>query len=71
MRKWPTGLASVLLTALLVTAGNGISAESALQNELVKKARAEGEVEFWAPWTKEPAENVLTVFTKKFGVKVT
>ena len=71
MRKWPTGFASVLLMAVLVAAYNGLSAESALQNDLVKKARAEGEVEFWAPWTKEPAENLLKVFTKKFGVKVT
>jgi ABC-type Fe3+ transport system substrate-binding protein len=68
MRQYST-LCVALLVARLLSAGAVSGAESPLLNELVKKARSEGEVEFWAPWSKEPAENILKVFSKKFGVR--
>lgn len=45
------------------------AAESPMLNELVKKARAEGQVEFWDSTDQEPAEEVLAVFSKRYGIK--
>jgi iron(III) transport system substrate-binding protein len=71
MSKYIPAAIGVLLGAIFVHAQCSAAAETALQKELVAKAKAEGEVEFWAPWTKEPAENLLRVFAKRFGIKTT
>ena len=44
-------------------------AETASFRELVKKAQAEGQVEYWDSMDKEPAEEILAAFTKRYGIK--
>lgn len=43
-------------------------ADSALYGELVKKAKAEREVEYWSPMNEEPANRILKVFSEKFAI---
>jgi ABC-type Fe3+ transport system substrate-binding protein len=71
MQRYFTAFVTLGFIALAAMMDCAAAAESALLAELVKKARAEGEVEFWAPWSQEPAENIFKVFGKKFGVKTT
>lgn len=44
-------------------------AETPLYKELVKNAKAEGQVEFWAPSDEEGVIPILKVFSEKFGIK--
>jgi len=64
---------AALAGLILLTANwhcpRAIGAESPMFNELVKKARAEGQVEFWDSTDQESAEEVLTVFSKRYGIK--
>jgi ABC-type Fe3+ transport system substrate-binding protein len=46
-----------------------LAAETALYKELVKKAQAEGQVEYWSPMNEAPANKILKVFSQKFGIK--
>ena len=39
-------------------------AASALYGELVKKAKAEREVEYWSPMNEDPANRILKVFSE-------
>ena len=57
----------VLFLIVLVYPSEVRGAETAQYRELVKKAKAEGAVEFWAPQSK--GKNILKVFSKKFGIK--
>jgi iron(III) transport system substrate-binding protein len=54
---------------ILVYAPAVTGAETALYRELVKRAKAEGQVEFWAPSSEEGVDEILKVFSKKFGIK--
>ena len=45
------------------------AAETALYNQLVQSAKAQGEVEYWSPMNEEPANKILSVFSRKFGIK--
>ena len=69
MAKYPASLVPVFVLTIFICPPRAAGAETAAYGELVKKAKAESEVEFWAAWNKEPAENLLKVFTKKFGIK--
>ncbi|MBI2987945.1 MAG: extracellular solute-binding protein [Deltaproteobacteria bacterium] len=44
-------------------------AQTAPYSELVKKAKAEREVEFWDSTDKEAAEEILRGFTRRYGIK--
>lgn len=45
------------------------AAETALYKQLVQSAKAQGEVEYWSPMNEEPANKLLAVFSRKFGIK--
>jgi iron(III) transport system substrate-binding protein len=62
-------LAAVIFLSTLSSAAASHSADTAPYNELVKKAKAEREVEYWSPMNEEPANNILKVFSEKFAIK--
>ena len=61
------GALPIIIMTLLSSAASG--AESPMFNELVKKARAEAQVEFWDSTDQEAAEEVLAAFSKRYGIK--
>ncbi|MGH7844214.1 MAG: ABC transporter substrate-binding protein [Candidatus Binatia bacterium] len=71
MLKYVATSVGIFLAMISFGAIQAAEAQTAVYGELVKEAKAEGEVEFWASWNKEPAENLLKVFAKKFGIKTT
>lgn len=69
MTKRIAELAGLLLLMILVYPPTAKSAETAAFRELVKKAQAEGQVEYWDSMDQEPAEEILAGFTKRYGIK--
>ncbi|MBI2987935.1 MAG: extracellular solute-binding protein [Deltaproteobacteria bacterium] len=69
MKTFIAELAGTLLLSFLVYPLQAAGAETASFGELVKKAKAEGQVEFWDSMDKEPAEEILRGFTKRYGIK--
>jgi ABC-type Fe3+ transport system substrate-binding protein len=67
--KLANRLAGVLLLLTLVCPVKGRGAETAIYSDLVKKAKAEGAVEYWSPMNEEPANKILKVFSQKYGIK--
>ena len=59
----------LLLLLVFFSSTYGHAAETALYKELVQRAKAEGEVEYWSPMNEEPANKILAAFTQKFGIK--
>jgi ABC-type Fe3+ transport system substrate-binding protein len=66
--KFPYSLAALSFLSLLFFAAPSHSADTSLYGELVKKAKAEQEVEYWSPMNEEPANRILKVFSEKFGI---
>ena len=56
-----------VLGSLIFTASSQ-GADTAVYAELVKKAKAEREVEYWSPMNEEPANRILKVFSEKFAI---
>lgn len=69
MHKLITVLAGSMLLIVIFCPSETTGAETASFNELVKKARAEGQVEFWDSTDQDSAEEVLAVFAKRYGIK--
>ncbi len=69
MAKVTVQLAGVLFFIGLVYPSEAKAAQTGYYKELVKKAKSEGEVEFWAPQRKDAATKTLKVFSKKFGIR--
>jgi ABC-type Fe3+ transport system substrate-binding protein len=67
--KLPYSLATLSFLWPLFFAAPSHSADTALYGELVKKAKAEQEVEYWSPMNEEPANKIVKVFAEKFGIK--
>ena len=66
LRVRPTAVAFLLI---LFSPWAMAGAQTAPYSELVKKAKAEGTVEFWAAWDKEAGDKILKGFSQKFGIK--
>jgi ABC-type Fe3+ transport system substrate-binding protein len=64
-----SGLILFCVTSALAFTASAQGAETSLHQELVKKAKAEREVEYWSPMNEEPANNILKVFSEKYGIK--
>jgi iron(III) transport system substrate-binding protein len=69
MHKLITVLAASMLLTVIFCPSATTGAETASFNELVKKARAEAQVEFWDSTDQDSAEEVLAVFAKRYGIK--
>jgi iron(III) transport system substrate-binding protein len=69
MTKYIAKQTGALLLFLLVQPLELKGAETALYKELVKKGQAEGQVEFWDSMDKEPGEEILQGFSKRYGIK--
>lgn len=61
--------ATVLFLFLVLSPLEVAGQETALYRELVKRAQAEGQVEFWAPSDAQPVNEILKTFAKRFGIK--
>jgi iron(III) transport system substrate-binding protein len=69
MHKHIKKVSGFMLLMVMLYGSAATCAETPLFNELVKKARAEAQVEFWDSTDQEPAEEVLAAFTKQYGIK--
>lgn len=69
MKKFIAQIAGLLFLIFVAYPLQATSAETASFRELVKKAQAEGQVEYWDSMDKEPAEEILAGFTKRYGIK--